>query len=1000
MPEQEEIDQQLQLLHIHRRTLASQLQRLAKLGGLAYAPPEVVNGIAEARENIARIKKTLRHWGVASDDHPDDEPGSAGNRPPVFFLPNNLPTGYVERLGALMALRQALLSRHTAVGVVATTTLHGLGGLGKTVLARAICDDEAIRATFPDGVLWATLGQSAESARHQRDWVRALGGDVTTASSLEGGKVELARLLTDRAMLLVLDDVWDAGDAEWLRAGGPRCATLITTRDATQAEGAALVELELMQPSESCALLEAAGASQLDPPLADTIAARLGHLPLALKIVGVLLKRIAWTDIAEALDEGDLAYLDHGQSSVLAAIKASLDRLPAEWVMRYHELAIFPQDEPLSEAAVARLWAQTAGLKPRQARRLLADLRERALIQADNALHDLQYDYLRAQVPPAERRRLHSALADALSDPATATPPPDDTYSWRRLAYHLARGERNDDLRGLLHNGAYLQGKIAQLGTTSLLEDFRLLPRDEEIERIAEALRLGAHIMDQEPRELENQIVGRIGPLLGLHNVPDDGRWRFRLESQTLMASGGPLLRTLVAHTDEVNACVFGPDGRLALSASGDGTLRVWDVASGQPVRVLEGHTDIVYSCAFNLDGRLALSASGDGTLRVWDVASGQPVRVLEGHAGGVYGCAFSLDGRLALSASGDSTLRVWDVASGQPVRVLEGHLRGVYGCAFSPDGRLALSASGDSTLRVWDVASSQPVRVLEGHRGRVRCCAFSPDGQLALSASDDKTLRMWEVTSGESVRVLEGHQGRVRCCAFNPDGRMVLSASSDWTLRIWDVASDESVRVLEGHTGWVYGCVFSPDGRLVLSASNDGTLQIRDMISAQSIHVLEGHAGGVYGCAFSPDGRLALSASGDGTLRVWDVASSQSVCVLEGHTDIVYSCAFSPDGRLALSTSGDGTLRMWDVASGQSVCVLEGHIARVSGCAFSPDGRLGLSASHDNTLRLWDVATGSEIACWHADAPLYCCTFHPDGRRVIAGDSLGNLHWLRIEGI
>jgi WD40 repeat protein len=81
-------------------------------------------------------------------------------------------------------------------------------------------------------------------------------------------------------------------------------------------------------------------------------------------------------------------------------------------------------------------------------------------------------------------------------------------------------------------------------------------------------------------------------------------------------------------------------------------------------------------------------------------------------------------------------------------------------------------------------------------------------------------------------------------------------------------------------------------------------------------------------------------------------------------------------------------------------VRVLEGHTSAVYGCAISPDGQQALSASSDRTLRLWDLATGSEITRWHADAPLYCCAFHPDGRRVMVGDSLGNLHWLRIEGI
>ena len=135
----------------------------------------------------------------------------------VFGLPP-LPTGYVERPGSLDELRKGLLGSRPQVGVVAATALHGQGGLGKTVLARAICEDPAIRAAFPDGMLWATLGQPPDIARIQREWIRVLGGDLALASSPESGRAEMTRLIGDRAMLLVLDDVWQAGAAsalEW-----------------------------------------------------------------------------------------------------------------------------------------------------------------------------------------------------------------------------------------------------------------------------------------------------------------------------------------------------------------------------------------------------------------------------------------------------------------------------------------------------------------------------------------------------------------------------------------------------------------------------------------------------------------------------------------------------------------------------------------------------------------------------------------------------------------
>jgi hypothetical protein len=72
MPSQEDIQGQEALLVAHRQTLRAYLHQRATLS-TAYTPPGVVQGIAEARANVQRIKSTLRSWGVVVDDHPDDE---------------------------------------------------------------------------------------------------------------------------------------------------------------------------------------------------------------------------------------------------------------------------------------------------------------------------------------------------------------------------------------------------------------------------------------------------------------------------------------------------------------------------------------------------------------------------------------------------------------------------------------------------------------------------------------------------------------------------------------------------------------------------------------------------------------------------------------------------------------------------------------------------------------------------------------------------------------
>ena len=157
-------------------------------------------------------------------------------------------------------------------------------------------------------------------------------------------------------------------------------------------------------------------------------------------------------------------------------------------------------------------------------------------------------------------------------------------------------------------------------------------------------------------------------------------------------------------------------------------------------------------------DGQCAVSASGDGTLRLWDLESGQTLRTLEGHAIWVEAVAVTSDGRRTVSTSEDGTLHLWDMEGSQILRTLEGHTNGVRALAVTGDGRRAVSASEDGTLRLWDLESGQTLRVFEGHPGAVRAVAVTPDGRRVVSASDDGTLRLWDLGTGQTLCPLEGH--------------------------------------------------------------------------------------------------------------------------------------------------------------------------------------------------------------------------------------------------
>ncbi len=143
---------------------------------------------------------------------------------------------------------------------------------------------------------------------------------------------------------------------------------------------------------------------------------------------------------------------------------------------------------------------------------------------------------------------------------------------------------------------------------------------------------------------------------------------------------------------------LFDRDERRILSWSGDGTLRLWNAATGAPIGAPMKHDDAVWGAQFDKDERRILSWSYDGTLKLWDVATGAPIGALMKHGGPVNGAQFDKDERRILSWSYDGTLRLWDAATGAPIAP-EGSRGLCYRRVFSP-GTSGGSCRGLATRR------------------------------------------------------------------------------------------------------------------------------------------------------------------------------------------------------------------------------------------------------------------------------------------------------------
>jgi WD40 repeat protein/transcriptional regulator with XRE-family HTH domain len=465
----------------------------------------------------------------------------------------------------------------------------------------------------------------------------------------------------------------------------------------------------------------------------------------------------------------------------------------------------------------------------------------------------------------------------------------------------------------------------------------------------------------------------------------------------------------------------FIPSGKLLASADSDGTVRLWDPATGRavgaPLHATARHG--VYGVAFSPDGKLLASAGGDGTVRLWDPATRHLVATL--HASGrttarygVRAVAFSHNGKLLASAGADGTVRLWNPATGQPVGApLHASAQwGVFGVAFSPSGRLLASAGGDGTVRLWNPATGRPVgktiQTSIGPIGGHGAVAFSPDGKLLAISSGDGTVQLWNPATGRPAGPPHqtGAVYGVYGLAFSPDGKLLASADADGTVRLWDPATGQPVGapLLAGNFfNSVYGVAFSPDGKLLATGDGDGTVRLWDPATGRPkgapLPTGSFSVAGVEWLAFSPNGKLLASADGDSPLRLWNPATGRPGKTLNVSARLgAYGVAFSPDGKLLATGDGDGTVQLWNPATGRPVATFHATSNKygVGAVTFSPDGKLLASADADGTVRLWNPATGQPVG-----TPLRASTqslgvhvmaFSPNGKLLAAGSGDGTV--------
>jgi WD40 repeat protein len=366
---------------------------------------------------------------------------------------------------------------------------------------------------------------------------------------------------------------------------------------------------------------------------------------------------------------------------------------------------------------------------------------------------------------------------------------------------------------------------------------------------------------------------------------------RLRASSHTITD-----LYTYQGHTRAVNSLAWSPDGAHLVSSSWDGTVQVWDSATGQRLLTYSGHPQGPTSVAWSPDSSRLVSAGFEGSLQVWRAADGARVWSYQDYTYEPYvpnapsASNFTYNPRVAWSAEGSRIATV-----GFPAR---------------------LPSELTMTTMLWDATSGR--RLLIYNDPLSQRVSWAPESARLATGGVEQTVSVWPAPLAPDAAGATP--------TATPDQN--AAASGPYPAKIWSY---------HGDSAYVWGLAWSPDGAriascgqkpIVLFASNGG-VRIWDAATGRRVLTYTGHSSSVdlWALAWSPDGRYLASGGSDQVVRVWDARIGEDLATYYGHVDqppvytsadpyTIIAIAWSPDSTRLATSALNGPVRVWRISA------------------------------------------------------------------------------------
>ena len=498
----------------------------------------------------------------------------------------------------------------------------------------------------------------------------------------------------------------------------------------------------------------------------------------------------------------------------------------------------------------------------------------------------------------------------------------------------------------------------------------------------------------------------------------------FDIQGRRIATVGGPTIQVWnVADGHLIAGCAtpsprsqavrFTPDGDKVVAGGDDGVVRICDVASGT-VAALSGHTGAVAGVRVDRSGTVVASASFDGTVRLWRVATGESLGVLAGHRGAVRALELSSDGRMVATGGDDATVRIWDLESATQLATLEGHTGRISDLHWE-DAALE-SAAQDGTIRRWNIQRAIQVSIGHPHQQEVVALEVTPDGSQVLSRSADRSTVLFNAETWTAHDAIADHRD-LSDAALLPTNEVAGGLDTTLFLRRAKVELSEQLSTMVSTPTYV---VTASDHGTIQRWSFDGKLlgQVHESFTPEMIQTDSRGAWIVLRPTYEPNGpiivldaatmrevarpvgkitalqdvvidRDRLAVGHDHELQLFQTGTWKPIRTIH-FKDSVQKVALVPDGRMVVASDG-GTVSIWD-HGGQLVTSLPGS-GRATALALSHDARLLAVGTKDGSVDVWDLDGYHLVATMHGHRMgTWSVAFSPDDRRLYSGGEDGRV--------